>query len=109
MSAKLNKIELSEEFMVMWREEQTLWDVMSPSYRDQNERDKSFRSSHWKCSLKKVLLEILQSHRKTPLPESFLIKLQTSRDFKEHLLLQNTSGRLLQKFEKKCRINFRFF
>ena len=24
MSAKLNKIELSEEFMVMWREEQTL-------------------------------------------------------------------------------------
>ena len=27
MSAKLNKIELSEEFMAMWREEQTLWDV----------------------------------------------------------------------------------
>ena len=30
MSAKSNKIELSEEFMVMWREEQTLWVVMSP-------------------------------------------------------------------------------
>ena len=29
MSAKPNKIELSEEFMVMWREKQTLWDVMS--------------------------------------------------------------------------------
>ena len=29
MSAKSNKIELSEEFMAMWREEQTLWDVMS--------------------------------------------------------------------------------
>ena len=28
MSAKLNKIELNEEFMVMQREEQTLWDVM---------------------------------------------------------------------------------
>ena len=32
MSAKLNKIELSEEFMVMWREEQALFDVMSPSH-----------------------------------------------------------------------------
>ena len=28
MSAKSNKIELSEEFMVMWREEQTFWNVM---------------------------------------------------------------------------------
>ena len=27
MSAKLNTIELSEEFKAMWREEQTLWDV----------------------------------------------------------------------------------
>ena len=70
MSAKSNKIELSGEFMVMWREEQTLWDVMSPSYRDKNEKVKSFRSSHWRCSLKKVFLEILQIHRKTPVPES---------------------------------------
>ena len=70
MLAKSNKIELSEKFMVMWREEQTLWDVMSPSYRDKNEKDKSFRSSHRRCSLKKVLLEILQIHRKTPVPES---------------------------------------
>ena len=30
MSAKSNKIELSEDFMVMWREEQTFLDVMSP-------------------------------------------------------------------------------
>ena len=29
MLAKLNKIELIEEFMVMWREEQILPDVMS--------------------------------------------------------------------------------
>ena len=27
MLAKSNKIELSERFMVMWREEQILWDV----------------------------------------------------------------------------------
>ena len=32
MSAKLNKIELSEKFMAMWREEQTLWDVMFTLY-----------------------------------------------------------------------------
>ena len=32
MSAESNKIELSEEFVAMWREEQTLWDVMFPMY-----------------------------------------------------------------------------
>ena len=32
MSAKSNKIELSKEFMAMWREAQTLWDVMFPLY-----------------------------------------------------------------------------
>ena len=32
MSATSNKMELSEEFTVIWREEQTLWNVMSPSY-----------------------------------------------------------------------------
>ena len=37
MSAKSNKIELSEEFMAMLREEQTLWDVMFPLYPDKNE------------------------------------------------------------------------
>ena len=42
MSAKPSKIELSEEFMAIWKEEQTLWDVMSPSrYRDKYEKDKS--------------------------------------------------------------------
>ena len=46
MLAKSNKIELSEEFTVMWREEQTLWIVMSPSYWDKNEKHKSFRSNH---------------------------------------------------------------
>ena len=39
----LNKIELSEEFMAMWREEQTLWDVMFPLYPDKNEKGKSLK------------------------------------------------------------------
>ena len=43
MSAKSNKIELSEEFMVIWREEQTLWDVMFPLHRHKNEKDKSLK------------------------------------------------------------------
>ena len=51
MSVKSNKIELSKEFMVMWREEQTLWDLMSTLHGDKNEKDKSFRSSHRKCTI----------------------------------------------------------
>ena len=43
MSAKSNKIEFSEEFMAMRREEQTLWDVMFPLYPDKNEKDKSLK------------------------------------------------------------------
>ena len=43
MSGKLNKIELREEFMVTCREEQTLWDVMSPLHREKNEKDKSLK------------------------------------------------------------------
>ena len=43
MSVKSNKIELSEEFMALWREEQSLWDVISPLYRDKNEKDKSLK------------------------------------------------------------------
>ena len=30
MLEKSNKIEISEDFMAMWRDEQTLWDVISP-------------------------------------------------------------------------------
>ena len=40
MSAKSNKIELIEELTAMWREEETLWDVMFPLYPDKNEKDK---------------------------------------------------------------------
>ena len=40
MLAKSNKIELSEDIMAMWREEQT---VMFPLYADKNEKDKSLK------------------------------------------------------------------
>ena len=43
MLAKSNKIELSEKFVAIWREEQTLCDVMSPLYQDKNEKDKSLK------------------------------------------------------------------
>ena len=42
MSAKSNKIELSEEFMAMWREEQTLWDVIFPLYPDKKSKRQKF-------------------------------------------------------------------
>ena len=53
MSAKSNQIELSEEFMVLWREEQTLWDIVFTLYWDKNKKDKSYRSSHRRCSVKR--------------------------------------------------------
>ena len=56
MSAKSNKIELSEEFMAMWREEQTLWDVMFPLYPDKNEKDKSLKRMSDFFSLTRRLL-----------------------------------------------------
>ena len=43
MLTKSNEIELREEFMAVWREEQTLWDVMFPLYPDKNEKDKSLK------------------------------------------------------------------
>ena len=62
MSAKSNKIEFSEEFMVTWKEGKN--------------------SSHRSCSVKKVFLEILQnSQENTYATASFLIKLQASRNF----------------------------
>ena len=45
MSAKSNKIELSEEFMAMWREEQTLWDVMFPLYPDKNKTRQKYEKN----------------------------------------------------------------
>ena len=34
MSAKSKKTELNEEFIAMWREEQSLWDAMSLLHRE---------------------------------------------------------------------------
>ena len=41
--AKSNNIELSEKFIAMWSEEQTLWDVMFLLYPDKNKKDKSLK------------------------------------------------------------------
>ena len=43
MSVIWNKMELSEEFMAMWREEQAFCDVMFPLYPDKNKKDKSLK------------------------------------------------------------------
>ena len=81
MSTKSNKIELSGEFMVMWREEQTLWDVMFPSYRDKNEKVK-FQKQPLEVFFKKgVLRNFANSQKSTCARVSFLIKLQASRNF----------------------------
>ena len=38
MLAKSKNTELSEEFIVMWRKEQSLWDVMSSLFRERSEK-----------------------------------------------------------------------
>ena len=44
MNPKLSRFEHNEEFIAMLREEQRLWDVMSPLKRDDNENDKSLKT-----------------------------------------------------------------
>ena len=39
--AKAQKIEKTEEFIISWEEENSLWDVCATVYRDRNERKKS--------------------------------------------------------------------
>ena len=63
MSAKSNKIELSEKFRVIWREEQTLWDVMSPLYQDKNEKDKSFTHPFQSEMTAKIVKNITQDRK----------------------------------------------
>ena len=79
----------------------------------------TFRSSHRRCSVKKVFLEISQIHRKTPVPESLFNKVAGLRSatflkkklWRSRLLVnfakflrtpfqQNTSGRPLLHVEK---------
>ena len=45
MSAKWNKIELREEFMAIWTEEQTLWDVMFQLYPEKNKKRRKFEKN----------------------------------------------------------------
>ena len=43
MSVKSKIIELNREFIATWREEQNLWDIMSPLYQDRNKKGKSLK------------------------------------------------------------------
>ena len=58
MSAKSKKIELNEEFIALWREEQRFWDAMSPLYRDKNEKGKSLErmSGKFHCFFRLIFL-----------------------------------------------------
>ena len=88
-----------------------------------NDESSGNRSSHWRCSVKKVFLEISQnSQENTCARVSFLINLRPVTLFKKLLwhrcfpvkfaeflrtpFLQNTSGRLLVKEEKIGRGSF---
>ena len=73
-------------------------------YKSNNIHNTPNRSSHQRCSVKKVFLEIRKIHRKTPVPESAtLLKKRLWRrcfpvNFAKFLrtpFSQNTSGRLL--------------
>ena len=88
MSAKLNKIELSEEFMAMRRKEQTLWDGMSPLYPHKNEKDKSFKRSHREV-FHKSFTKFTGKHLCQSL---FFNKVAGLAKFLRIPFLQNTSG-----------------
>ena len=44
MAAKTQRIELTEDFINLWKEEKSLWDVISPLYRDRDAKHKSLLS-----------------------------------------------------------------
>ena len=66
MSAKSKKIELNEKFIAMWREKQSLWDVMSPLYQDRNEKNKSLKRMSDKLQISSMIFsnKILRQMRK---------------------------------------------
>ena len=43
LKCRQNRVELNEDFIAMWREEQSLLDVIYPLYRARNEEDKSLK------------------------------------------------------------------
>ena len=68
-------------------------------YRGSHQR---CRSSHRKCSVKKVVLKIRKLYRKTPVLESFFMKLQTfsKQIFKKETLTQALSSEVCETFKK---------
>lgn len=42
MASRYQKQELTEQFIEIWREEPSLWNVKSAIYKDRNEKAKSF-------------------------------------------------------------------
>ena len=41
MAAKAQRIELTEEFIGLWRQEKSLWDAASPLYRNKDAKERS--------------------------------------------------------------------
>ena len=65
------------------------------------------RISHWRCSVRKVFLEILQSSQENNCARvCFLLKLQAFKHLRTPFL-QNTSIRLLLSFYKKVLTNLK--
>ena len=42
MTSKVKRQEFTEEFIEIWREERSLWDVKATIYRDRNAKAKSY-------------------------------------------------------------------
>ena len=42
MASKTQKLELTEQFIEIWRDEPSLWNVKAPIYKDRNAKSKSF-------------------------------------------------------------------
>lgn len=44
MAAKTKKIEKNEEFIRLWEQEVSLWDVFDEKYKDRNEKKKAIEN-----------------------------------------------------------------
>ena len=51
MATKLEKEERTENFIEEWKDLRSLWDVLSPEYRDRNERRKSYENLATVCEI----------------------------------------------------------
>ena len=105
MSAKSKKIELDEELIAMWREQQSLWNVMSPSYWDKKERRQKFQTQPSEVFLKKMLLEILKIHKNYLCQSLFFNKVAGLALFLRIPFLTEQLGATASKVWKECRIS----